>query len=150
MLKRNRNKISPLITPFLMSLMMSVINMIIYQGVSVENLIVVVTNKWPIMMVSEIIISQVIIIPFANVVVNIVTKRLESKLIIFLKSLLIVLGMSGCMTLLKLIIIEVPWHEFLYAWLSRWPVNFIIAFILQILVVGPLVKKMNKVAPVLF
>ena len=143
MLKRNRNKISPLITPFLMSLMMSVINAIIYQGVSVENLIVVVTKKWPIMMVSAIIISQVIIIPFANVVVNIVTKRLESKLIIFLKSLLIVLGMSGCMTLLKLIIIEVPWHEFLYVWLRIWSIIFFIAFILQILVVGPLVKKMN-------
>ena len=127
MLNKNWNKISPLITPFLMSLMMSVINTIIYQGVSVENLIVVVTKKWPIMMVSAIIISQVIIIPFVNVVVNIITKRLESKLIIFLKSLLIVLGMSGCMTLLKLIIIEVPWHEFLYVWLRRWSIIFFIA-----------------------
>ena len=143
MLNKNWNEISPLITPFLMSLMMSIINTIIYQGVSVENLIVVVTNKWPIMMVSAIIISQVIIIPFVSAVVSIVTKHQESKLIIFIKTLLIVLGMSGCMTLLKLIIIEVPWQEFLYAWLSRWPVNFIIAFILQILVVGPLVKKMN-------
>ena len=144
MLKKNRNKIIPFITPFLMSLIMSVINTLIYQGMTLENLIIAITKKWPVMLIFAIIIAQVIIVPIVKFVVAFINiEHLSLKSINLLESVLIVLGMSGCMTLVELIINKVPMQQLMYVWLRRWPINFVIAFIVQMFVVGKIIKKIN-------
>ena len=41
------------------------------------------------------------------------------------------------------IINKVPMQELMYAWLRRWPIDFVIAFIVQMFVVGKIIKKIN-------
>jgi len=96
------------------------------------------------MLIFAIIIAQVIIAPIVKFVVAFINiERLSLKSMKFLESVLIVLGMSGCMTLVKLIINKVPMQQLMYAWLRRWPINFMIAFIVQMFVVGKIIKKIN-------
>ena len=133
-----------LLTPILMSLLMNIINAMIYQGVSFEILLAVIVKKWPVMMILAIVLSQFVVIPFANAAVKAIAKGNESKWTNLINTVIVVVCMSALMTFAKQITMGVPIGQIPKAWIGRWPKNFIIAFILQSFVVGPLVNKVKK------
>lgn len=127
-----------------MSFLMNIINAIIYQGVSFEILLAVIVKKWSVMMILAIALSQFVVIPFANAAVKAIAKGKESKWANLINTLIVVLCMSALMTFAKQITMGVSIQQIPKAWIGRWPKNFIIAFVLQSFVVGPLVNKVKK------
>lgn len=127
-----------------MSFLMNIINAIIYQGVSFEILLAVIVKKWPVMMILAIALSQFVVIPFANAAVKAIAKGKESKWANLINTLIVVLCMSALMTFAKQITMGVSIQQIPKAWIGRWPKNFIIVFVLQSFVVGPLVNKVKK------
>ena len=133
-----------LLTPILMSLLMNIINAMIYQGVSFEIMLTVIAKKWPVMMILAIALSQFVVIPFANAAVKAIAKGKESKWIDLINTVIVVLCMSALMTFAKQITMGVPIQKIPRAWIGRWPKNFMIAFVLQSFVVGPLINRVEK------
>jgi len=133
-----------LLTPILMSLLMNIINAMIYQGVSFEILLTVIVKKWPVMMILAIALSQLVVIPFANTAVKATAKAKESKWTNIINTVIVVLCMSALMTFAKQITMGMSIRQIPKAWIGRWPKNFMIAFVLQSFVVGPLVNRVKK------
>ena len=134
-----------LLTPILMSLLMNIINAVINQGFSLKILLAVIAKKWPLMMILAIFISQFVVIPAANMVVKaIFAAGAENRWSNLINALIVVICMSALMTFAKQITMNVPFRQIPQAWIRRWPRNFVIAFVLQTLVVGPLVSSLKK------
>ena len=96
------------------------------------------------MMILAIALSQFVVIPFANAAVKAIAKGKEFKWINLINIVIVVLCMSALMTFAKQITMGIPIRQIPKAWIGRWLKNFIIAFILQSFVVGPLVNKAKK------
>lgn len=130
-----------LMVSFLMCFFMGLYNVVLSSKVFNLNSILITLKEIPFRYIIAIILSYFIVSPFVLKVVNKIYNK-NNLLKIVLIQIFTVILMAGCMSLLSLFTLDIPNNITNY--LNILKRNYLFAFPLQILLVGPIVRYLFK------
>lgn len=140
---KKENLLYNIIVCTMMTYLMTIINFLIHSGDMSINTIWQGTKSWPLSFAFGFIIATFIISKFALLATTYFCSIEDSKnsRIMFM-TFFMVTGMSILMSIFRAIISAGFSSSAFIIFLNNWPRNFCIAFFLQLLLVGPLARKL--------
>lgn len=141
--KKKENFVYNLILCGIMTYFMGLMNVAIHMGGVNGTSILVATKSWPLSYVFAMIIVTFIIYPISRrATFHFVSSQDSKNAIIMFTSFFMACGMSLTMTLFKALMINGISKAVFSVFLENWPRNFCIAFLIQLIFVGPFARKM--------
>ena len=126
----------------LMTYFIGLINVSIQMGGFTKISIWTATKSWPITYLFAMVIATLIIFKLAKRATALFNlKRNVKSSNVIVMSCFMVLGMSICMTLFKMIMINGFTNVIWITFAKSWPRNFCIALLVQLIIVGPFARK---------
>ena len=126
----------------LMTYFMGLINVSIQMGGFTKTSIWSATKSWPITYLFAMVIATLIISKAAKrAALQFNHKRDVKSSNVIVMSCFMVLGMSICMTLFKLIMINGFTNIIWITFAKSWPRNFCIALLIRLIIVGPFARR---------
>ena len=126
-----------------MTYLMGIVNMSINMNGISRSSIWTATKSWPLTFLFGLIIATLVIYPIASrATFHFVSSQDSKNAKIMFMSFFMVCGMSLCMALFKVVMMNGFTNDILSIFLKNWPRNFCIALFIQLILVGPFARKM--------
>jgi len=126
-----------------MTYLMGVVNLSINMGAFSRLSIWTATKGWPVTFLVGLTIATLIIYPIARwATFHFITPQNSANAKIMFMSFFMVCGMSLCMSLFKIILMNGFTNNIINIFLKNWPRSFCIAMFIQLILVGPFSREM--------